>query len=46
MRQKWALIVLIPWLLGFDGSGAREALDLALHNLFGPNIFAGIELTM
>lgn len=46
MRQRWALVLLLPWLLGFDGSRAREALDLALHHLYGANLLAGIELTV
>lgn len=45
MQQRWGLVLLLPWLLAFDGSRAREALDLALHNLYGSDVLAGIELT-
>jgi hypothetical protein len=45
MRHRWGIILLVPFLVGFDASRAREALDLALHNLYGSDILAGIELT-
>ncbi len=45
-RQRWGLLLLLPGLLGFDGSRAREALDLALHHVYGTNLLAGIELTV
>lgn len=44
MRQLWGLLLLAPLLVGFDVSRAREALDLALHNLYGSDLLAGIEL--
>ncbi|MFQ5514150.1 MAG: outer membrane lipoprotein-sorting protein [Myxococcota bacterium] len=46
MRKPWGLVLLIPALVGFDGSRAREALDLALHNLYGADLLAGVELTL
>ncbi len=46
MRQRWGLLLLLPWLLAFDGSRAREALERALHHLYGANLLAGIELTV
>jgi hypothetical protein len=46
MRPRLALLLLLPLLLGFDGSRAREALDLAFHNLYGSDILAGVELAI
>jgi hypothetical protein len=46
MRSRCTLLLLLPALLGFDGSRAREALDLAFHNLYGSDILAGIELAI
>jgi hypothetical protein len=46
MRPRLALLLLLPLLLGFDGSHAREALDLAFHNLYGSDILAGVELAI
>jgi outer membrane lipoprotein-sorting protein len=46
MRFRWGIILLVPFLVGFDVSRAREALDLALHNLHGSDLLAGIELTV
>jgi len=46
MRPQLALLLLLPLLLGFDGSHAREALDLAFHNLYGSDILAGVELAI
>ncbi len=44
MRHKWGLLLLVPFLLGFDGSRAREALDLAFRNLYGADQLAAVEL--
>jgi hypothetical protein len=46
MRRLSALLVLVPWLVGFDGERAREALDLALHNLYGVDVLAAVELSV
>jgi hypothetical protein len=40
------LLVLLPALVGFDGARAREALDLAFHNLYSVDILAGVELAI
>ncbi len=44
MRRWCAIFLLLPWLVGFDGSRARQALDLAFHNLYGADLLAGVEL--
>ncbi len=46
MRQWLGLLVLIPFLTGFEVSRAREALDLAYHNLYGADVLAGVELVV
>jgi hypothetical protein len=44
MRRVWPLLLVLPFIVGFDGPEAREALDLAFHNLYAPDILAGVEL--
>jgi hypothetical protein len=44
MLRGWGLALLLPFLVGFDGAGARRALEAALHNLHGADMFAGIEI--
>jgi hypothetical protein len=44
--RKWCVVLCLPWLLGFDGARAREALDLAYHNLYGADVLAGVELSI
>jgi len=46
MRYRWAIVLLLPLLTGFDPSRAREALDLAMHNLYGADVLVGVELTI
>ncbi len=46
MLQRWSLALLVPVLLGFDGAKAREALDVAFHNLYGADVLAGVELAV
>ncbi len=46
MRNRRVILLLFPFLVAFDASRAREALDLALHNLYGSDVLAGIELTI
>jgi len=43
-RHNWTLLLLAPFLLGFDGSRARETLDLAFRNLYGADQLAAVEL--
>jgi hypothetical protein len=38
------LVLLLPCLLGLDGSSARRALERAFHNLYAPDQLAGVEL--
>jgi hypothetical protein len=44
MLRGIALALLLPFTVGFDGPGARAALDLAFHNLYGVDVLAGVEL--
>ncbi len=44
MPRTAALLLLLPFTLGFDGPDAREALDQAFDNLYGVSVLAGIEL--
>ncbi len=43
MRSALGL-VLFPFLMGFDAPDARQALEAAFHNLYGPDTMAAIEL--
>ncbi len=45
-RHGWTLLVMLPFITGFDGSRAREALDLAFHNLYGADVLAAVELVI
>ncbi len=45
LKRSWILL-LVPFLVAFDGSRAREALDLALYNLHGADMLVGVELTL
>jgi hypothetical protein len=46
MLRWWGLAAVLPFLLGFEAPRAREALEAALHNLYGPAILAAVELEM
>ncbi len=46
MYRATLLLALVPFLLGFDGPEARDALDRAFHNLYSPGILAGVELSI
>ncbi len=45
-RHGWALVAMLPFITGFEGSQAREALDLAFHNLYGADVLAAVELVV
>ena len=44
--RVWALLLLLPGLVGFEGTRAREALDLAFHNLYGADVLVAVEMRM
>jgi Outer membrane lipoprotein-sorting protein len=46
MRLKYLALVLAvtPFLVGFDGPEARDALDAALRNLYQPDVLVAVEL--
>lgn len=44
MRRAWGLALVLPFVLGLDAPNAREALEAAFHNLYGPDTLAAIEL--
>jgi hypothetical protein len=44
MRPAWGLALVLPFLVGFDGPNARQALQAAFHNLYGPDTLAAVEL--
>ena len=46
MAHRWGILLLSPLLIGFDASRAREALELALHNLYGAELLVAIELVV
>lgn len=46
MRRHWVILLLLPFLMGFDVDRSREALDLAFHNLYGADVLAGVELSI
>jgi Outer membrane lipoprotein-sorting protein len=48
MRWKTLALVLAlsPFLVGFDGPEARQALDAALRNLYQPDVLVAVELSI
>jgi outer membrane lipoprotein-sorting protein len=43
-RRLLTLIALFPFLTGFDGPEAREALDTVFRNLYSPDMLVAVEL--
>jgi hypothetical protein len=46
MLRRWGLAAVLPFILGFEPPKGREALEAALHNLYGPDVLAAVELEM
>lgn len=46
MRAGWGWLLLLPFLVGFDGREAQRALEAALHNLHGADMLAAVEMEM
>ena len=46
MRGRWALALVLPFLIGFEAGPESEALEGALHNLYGADLLAAVELVM
>ena len=44
MRSALGLVVVLPFLVGFDAPDARQALEAAFHNLYGADTLAAVEL--
>ena len=43
-RNTLLLLLLFPFLTGFDGPEAREALDTVFRNLYDPDVLVAVEL--
>jgi outer membrane lipoprotein-sorting protein len=44
LRALTVVLALAPFLVGFDGPEARDALDAALRNLYQPDVLVAVEL--
>ena len=45
MRRRLLLLVqIVPFLTGFDGREARDALDTVFRNLYDPDMLVAVEL--
>jgi hypothetical protein len=43
-RQLLPLLLLVPFLTGFDGPEARDVLDTVFRNLYDPDMLVAVEL--
>src|SRR5512134_3032850 len=43
-RQILPILLLVPFLVGFDGPEAREVLDTVFRNLYDPDMLVAVEL--
>ena len=44
--RSWGCLLLLPFLLGFEGGQARDMLEAAFRNLYGSDLLAAVELTI